>query len=225
VQDCGEQCVGSTPDPAAYYSCPTVATCNPTPVPLSQQVANPVVSFITDNNGVIVELPSVPDAGSPTATGALVFGIGTQSNNGLGSAVVLTTNPNTGNITVTYKGSTLDNSFIDSGSNLNYFDDNSIAPCQPPGLQGYYCPSSELTLSAINTGMNGVSSTVSFNVASAETIFNNNPSFKAFNNLAAQNPIGSSSFDFGLPFFYGRNVFFAIDGMNTSGGLGPYFAY
>jgi hypothetical protein len=33
------------------------------------------------------------------------------------------------------------------------------------------------------------------------------------------------TFDFGLPFFYGRNVFTAIEGKNTAGGLGPYFAY
>jgi Protein of unknown function (DUF3443) len=226
-QDCGGDCVGGTPDPALYYSCATAASCAPTPLDtLTQEVANPVASFTTDNNGVIVELPSVPDAGSLTVTGALVFGIDTESNNGLGSATVLTTDPNTGNITITYKGSAFDSSFIDSGSNLNYFDDNSISLCpDSSGLNGYYCPNSELSLSATNTGVNGVSSTVSFNVASAQTIFNNNPSFTAFNNLAAQNLVGSNSFDFGLPFFYGRNVFVAIDGMNTSGGMGPYFAY
>jgi hypothetical protein len=28
-----------------------------------------------------------------------------------------------------------------------------------------------------------------------------------------------------LPFFYGRNVFTAIEGQNTPAGLGPYVAY
>jgi hypothetical protein len=28
-----------------------------------------------------------------------------------------------------------------------------------------------------------------------------------------------------LPFFFGRNVFTAIEGRNTSGGMGPFVAY
>jgi len=30
---------------------------------------------------------------------------------------------------------------------------------------------------------------------------------------------------FGLPFFYGRTVYTALDGATTPGGTGPYFAY
>jgi hypothetical protein len=33
------------------------------------------------------------------------------------------------------------------------------------------------------------------------------------------------SFDFGLPFFYGRSVFTAIQGRSAGGFTGPYFAY
>jgi hypothetical protein len=35
----------------------------------------------------------------------------------------------------------------------------------------------------------------------------------------------SGMFDFGLPFFYGKNVYVAIDGRATPGGNGPYWAY
>jgi hypothetical protein len=75
-------------------------------------------------------------------------------------------------------------------------------------------------------GLNGTQSTVKFNIGDSTTLFNNNPSFTAFNNVAApsSDPL-KKTFDFGLPFFYGRNVFTAIEGMNTSGGMGPYFAY
>ena len=49
---------------------------------LAQQVQNPATLFAADNNGVIVELPavSVPET---SVSGSLVFGIGTQANNGL----------------------------------------------------------------------------------------------------------------------------------------------
>jgi hypothetical protein len=36
---------------------------------------------------------------------------------------------------------------------------------------------------------------------------------------------GTSYFDFGLPFFYGRTVFTAINGMPPGSATGPYFAY
>jgi hypothetical protein len=49
-----------------------------------------------------------------------------------------------------------------------------------------------------------------------------NRSNSALPNLAGPN---TGSFDFGLPFFFGRNVFTAIEGKSTSGGPGPYVAY
>jgi hypothetical protein len=36
---------------------------------------------------------------------------------------------------------------------------------------------------------------------------------------------GNKTFDWGLPFYYGRTVFTAIEGQNTSAGAGPYFAF
>jgi hypothetical protein len=224
LQDCGSLCV-SNANSGLYYLCPQGGTtCNQTTVTLAEQVVNPVGSFMTDNNGVIVELPSVPDAGAATATGALVFGIDTQSNNALGKAAVLTTDPQSGDISVTYKGTAFPNSFIDSGSNLNFINDSSISLCPSSSPAAtFFCPSSELHLTASNVGLNNMASTVSFNIANADTLFKNT-SFTAFNDVAAPNT-DPKSFDFGLPFFFGRNVFTAIEGKNTSGGLGPYFAY
>ena len=79
-------------------------------------------------------------------------------------------------------------------------------------------------MSATNIGLNNTQSVVNFKIGDANTLFNNNPTYAAFDNVAAPNP-DPQGFDFGLPFFYGRNVFTAIQGMNTSGGVGPYFAY
>jgi hypothetical protein len=71
---------------------------------------------------------------------------------------------------------------------------------------------------------NGISSTVSFSVANADTLTTSNATFTVFDDLAGPNP-DTTSFDLGLPFFLGRNVYTAIAGRNTSGGMGPYFAY
>ena len=95
-------------------------------VPLNQQVPNPVALFASDNNGVVFQLPAVPNGGSPAVNGSLVFGIGTQSNNGLGSATVLLvpdTGNNAGDIITSLNGQPYAQSFIDSGSNGYFFLD------------------------------------------------------------------------------------------------------
>ncbi len=43
--------------------------------------------------------------------------------------------------------------------------------------------------------------------------------------LAGPAFVGSTVFDWGLPFFYGRNVYAAVEQPRTPGGIGPYFAY
>ena len=233
VQDCGDTCANGTTEPIIYYACATGGgTCNATQVPLAEQASNPVASFTTDNNGVIVELPAIADGGSGTITGSLVFGIGTESNNGLGSATVLTTDNVYGYITTTYKNTQYTESFLDSGSNLIFLNDSTITTCtigsstsSTVGNNTFFCPTSELTLTAVNQGQNGTQSSVTFKIGDAQTELGNN-SFVAFENLGAPAFAGQNlTFDFGLPFFYGRHVFTAIDGMNTSGGTGPYFAY
>jgi hypothetical protein len=129
VEDCGTACTlpGSS-NPGLYYECPT-SGCVVTAESLSAQVANPVAFFATDNNGVIVELPAV-NGSAPTVNGSLVFGIGTQSNNGLGSATVYAVNSNA-DITTQFGNQQYPDSFLDSGSNGIFFLDTA----RTPGLQ------------------------------------------------------------------------------------------
>ena len=206
-------------DDGFYYTCPS-GTCAPIEPSLNEEVSNPVAFFATDNNGVVVVLPNVPAAGSTTLTGSLIFGIGTESNNALGSAMIYTLDPDTGNLSITFNNSTFSESFIDSGSNANYFVDSSIPTC----TSGFFCPSSTLSLSATVTGINNASTAVSFDVANADDLFNGNTSGVAFNNLAAPES-QTDSFDFGLPFFLGRSVYTAIADQSTPGGNGPYIAF
>ena len=59
------------------------------PSPDQLQVPNPVTLFATDNNGTIITLPSVADAGASDVTGSLIFGIDTESNNASGIETVV----------------------------------------------------------------------------------------------------------------------------------------
>ena len=221
AQDCGPQCVGST-SPQFYYSC-TAMTCQPTLVPLASQVSNPVSLFATDNNGSILELPSIPSEGALSASGSLIFGVDTQANNASGNETVLTVDPNFGYLTAVFNGQSLSQSFIDAGSNGNYFDSN-IAQCSAAGLSGFYCPTGTQNLTATMQGVNGMSATVNFTVSSAQVMFDNNPTFTALPELAGTNPL-PGSFDFGLPFYYGRRVFTVLEAQTTAAGAGPYIAF
>jgi len=228
-QDCGAACTDppSTPqdptdNPNLYYHCPS-SGCTAISEALSAQVQNPVVLFTTDNNGVIIELPA---ASGPelSLSGSLVFGIGTESNNGLNGATIYSVD-DYGNFITIYQHQTYNQSFLDSGSNGLYFLDSSqtgIPVCADADY--FYCPSSTDNLTATNEGASGTpSGTVSFSVANADTLFNNNPSATVFGQLGGPNSL--AGFDWGLPFFYGRNVYTAIYGQSTPGGTGPYWAY
>ena len=218
-QDCGIACtfVGSS-NPGLYYACSSLG-CQTAAEPLTQQVQNPVWLFPKDNNGAVIQLPAVPIGGALSASGALVFGIGTQTNNALGSATVLTVDAN-GNFTTVFGGRSYGSSYIDSGSNGIYFLDSAttgLPLC--PDTSDFYCPATLQTLSATNRGANGATSAVTFKVGNTDLL---NVNFSAFSEVAGPNPGG---FDWGLGFFFGRNVFTAIEGQGTSGGPGPYFAY
>lgn len=214
--DCRGYC--ATANNGLYYACDASSGCTGSSVDLGRQVQNPVSRFATDNNGVLLKMPAVAATGAASATGSLVFGIGTQANNALTAATVLKTDA-FGYITTTFKGYTYVNSFIDSGSNALFFpDDHSVPVCN-----GFYCPSATQTLTATNAGFgNAVTGTVTFSMANATRLFSDNPSFTAFSNLAGTYAGG---FDWGLPFFYGRSVFTAIEGKDTPAGPGPYYAY
>ena len=219
AQDCGPACASPVGNPGLYYECPS-SGCQPITEAMTQQVQNPVAMFPSDNNGVIIELPAV-SSGQPSITGSLVFGIGTQSNNALNGATVYAVN-SSGNFTTTFKGKSYPGSFVDSGSNGYFFlnsNTTSITACGSPN--GFYCPSNTQNLSATNEGANGNSGTVNFSVANADTLFSTNTNF-VFGDLGGP---GQSDFDWGLPFFYGRNVFTAIEGKSTPAGIGPYWAY
>jgi len=222
-------------DSASYFTCPA-SGCAAATVTSAQQLANPVAFFPIDNNGVVIQLPAISANGAGATSGSLIFGIGTQSNNGLGSARVVPLDTN-GNFTAFVSGvsGSFSSSFMDSGSNTYLLLDASRLTSLPmctadstfgpnSGITSFYCPASPVSISG-----NAGSVPFTITVANAKTLFSaNNFSNLAFNNLAAPStavPNGSDFVDLGLPFFYGRSVFTAIEGKSTPGGNGPYVAF
>lgn len=232
VQDCGTACVSQVV-PSTYYTCPTSATCVGAEAALTQQVSNPVAAFSTDNNGVIVEIAAVSSPGAATVSNpnaVLVFGIGTHANNALGSATVLPAD-SFAFVRATYSGTSGLNAALDSGSNVSYFSDNTIPACTG-SFSGLYCPVSTLNLSATLSGVSGSPATVAdFSVVNGVLAPIGTdaaiPGLAGPLNLVNAPPAGSEDieFDLGMPFFFGRNVFTAIEGASTPGGTGPFFAF
>ncbi|QCP47776.1 DUF3443 family protein [Trinickia violacea] len=214
-------CVNAAVSPA-YYTC-SGSTCTPTAVPAAQQVTNPVTQFATDNNGVILTLPAVSSGGNSSASGTLVFGIGTQSNNANTASNKFTTSA-FGDVNGTLNGSTVSQAFFDSGSNA-YFIDSSLAPSPlnsstslcTGSAKGFYCPPSTVSVPITVQSISGTGSvsSLSLSVANANSLFSSN-NF-AYNNLGG--PL-SGKLDIGLPFFYGRSVFYGY----ASGSQSPYVA-
>jgi hypothetical protein len=226
-QDCGPACASASP-PAIYFTCPT-AGCTPTEVAVSAQLQNPVWLFPQDNNGLSIVLPQIGATGAVSVSGNMIFGIGTQSDNALGTAQAQALD-DYGYFTTTYNGVAYTQSFIDSGSNGLFFLDSpttGLPDCASNSIaQGFYCPTSPVNFSAITSGPNPngagakVSVNVAFSIANALTLLSSPAT--AFNNVGGDMP---GAFDWGLPFFFGRSVFIGIEGQYTGTAVGPYWAF
>jgi len=223
-EDCGVDCAANSFN-GSYFTC-TTASCNATAVSTADiynQLKHPVPLFDSDSNGLLVDLPKVPSAGATRLDGWVIFGVNTQPNNQIAGTKVLSTDA-FGFITTSFAGQSLNRSFIDSGSNGLFFDSESIPACSSrSGAYGFYCPSVSINLSATLIGANAQSVSVDFSVSNAVTSISNTllavlPTISG--------PIGyARTFDWGLPFFYGRRVFIGIDGETSIQGGKPFYAF
>ena len=233
-EDCGTACAGTTRNPGMYFSCTSnrAGGCKPAVAPVNSQTRNPIASFPVDNNGVIIQLPSVPAGGLVSTTGMLIFGIGTQANNGLGSATVFTPVDAYDNIGTAFPvGGTKYTAFMDSGTNTLTFLDSAtsgLALCKQSGLTDFYCPAAPTPLNITVFGGNNQSAAVivsvadptrtAANVAVLDSIATEMPGFPSTNSSVPD-------FLWGLPFFFGRSVYTALENVDTPGGRGPFVAF
>lgn len=218
--------------PNVYYSCPSTGCTTaaaPVVVPAPQQVSNPISFFASDRNGFIIQLPTVsgPEA---SMVGTITFGIGTESNNSLANATIFTLDAND-NFTTSLNGQTYSSSSISSGSSAILFP-SSMPICIV--YTSFYCPSSTTSFAAAAQGATQGQATLDFSVDNASSLFSANASDAVFSTLGGPVPGAEScpanaacTFIWGLPFFYGRTVYAAIDGQPVPSGTpnAPWWAY
>jgi len=223
-QDCGSGCATSA-SLDQYFTCPG-GRCASVAVPLQLQVWNPVSAFSSsDTNGVVINLPPVGASGAASVNGSLIFGIGTQADNSIGSAQIFEVDQYGNFPQVVFNGvsytSPNNGSFIDSGSNAIFFSDaaslasTGIFECTGQYV-GYYCPASTLSFSVTVSGANHTQTAVSFSVANAANLIGSG--LAAFSNIGGDSGFGPSTdyVDLGIPFFFGRSVFVGMAGASTS---------
>ena len=238
--DCGPFCSQST-DAQMYFSCTGGASgsCKPITMPVADQTPNPIIKFLSDNNGSILSFPAAAQA-SGTLLGSLIFGIGTQANNQLAGRNVY--QPVVDNMPFPALGANIDGvasfAFLDSGTNAYAISQggtpgilnrspftqaiSGTAVCGQAG--GPYCPSQPVSLQIRLNSLLGTPSTY-------QSIQLANPAQALQDNLAVvpglafqDNPFPGYS-ALGLPFYFGRSVMTAIDGVGTPYGVGPYWAF
>ncbi len=228
--DCGSACARSVGNPGYYYACASAASCKATTVPETQQVRNPVAALPEDNNGVIIRLPALPEGGAAQVPGQMVLGIGTRDNNGLGNATILELDKYGEIATKFPAGGTEYASIIDSGSNGIFFLDaatSGLPMCTKAGFTDFYCPAATTSLNASIRSAMGTDLRIDFRVAN--TVKLNGACF-AFDDLGGAMPGFQSdpslpAFDWGLPFFFGRTIYTAIEQKSTPAGMGPFLAF
>ncbi|MDB5705633.1 MAG: Heavy-chain fibroin [Sphingomonas bacterium] len=237
--DCGSFCtVAGGASAAIYYDCPAggcgtvIARAANAAAPF-EQLPNPVAAFPADNNGTILTLPAVPQPGVASLTGTVTFGIGTQADNAVTAAHILPVTTSSshlgpGLLSATYNGKQLTQSFLDSGSNSYFFIDTSLNPCTDSALIAFYCPAAPLLLSPVLTATNGTTASGAFTLFSplnVDAAANVAPGLGINPTLVTPPLPFANSFDFGIPFFFGRSVYTAIEGRPAGGTQGPYLAF
>lgn len=196
--DCGNACFSGPI--TYYYQCLTVGQnnfCQNTLLQVSQLVWNPVALFPTDNNGVVFNIPAIPAGGAVNVQGSLYFGIGTESNNQLGSATLYDF-PLTAYLSTGAYGAGFDSGTPDFGL-LN----NGVFGFPTCGV--IYCPASPTALSVEIAGANGESTIL--DVVAADITPELNQGMTADYMYVGPSHSGNSV-TLGFSFFYGRRILY-----------------
>lgn len=245
TQDCGTYCAPGTLEPPSvlanfYYSCPTSTTCTPTTAALGSQASNPIALLNGGQvNGIVVSLPPIGEPGAASATGTLTLGVSTDAGTtppatarfyGLDSNALFSTQFNG----TSYLG------VVDSGTALYVFSDAALASCAVGASVELFCPASTSALSASFSEASdvlharGTSGTVGFFIQNYANVLNIDTvapdigtpcglylSGTCYTATATDTTQSLPFFIWGLPFYFGRTVYFVYPGAAAGSVLGP----
>jgi hypothetical protein len=215
INDCGSDCA-SYSDSNWYFSCSN-NSCQSIAMDTSDQLQNPIRYLDSGLDGYMISFPKVELNGASSLEGYLFLGSNAATH------LNVSTNPfSTDSSSGTFYMTASSNSYstlMDSGTNVYLLSssmDSSLTECSG-SYSGYFCPVSTLLLTL---GFD-FSFTAQINVTNLNQLSNN----LVLPDIAAA---GSDSFlILGLPFFYGRNIVFVLDGEYSSAynQTGPLIAF
>jgi hypothetical protein len=191
----------------------------------SQVVKNPVayLSNLTSRKGITIALPQIGNYGGYNAVGYMTFGV----NSAIVNSHIYPISPQ-GILPITMPTSVnelanIQYGFLDTGSNGLFFITPTLASYV---CNGWYCPPETLNFNATNLDVGNVPVPTEFSIINAYTLFNTT------NNNAASNlggriddPEFTPFIDYGLPFFFGKQVQICFDGSTCNGRAGPYWSF
>ncbi|MFO0584250.1 MAG: DUF3443 family protein [Anaeromyxobacter sp.] len=218
VEDCGATCAASS-GAGLYWRC-TSAGCTATAAPLASQVQNPVAALPDDGNGVVVSLPAVAAGGAASASGTLGIGIGTGT--GTPTAGTVLALDAYGEFATELSGASY-RAFVDTGSNGLFFTPPSSSPITAcsASYAPWFCPSSTRAFTAtVSSG--AASAAIDFQLGNFVSLWRSGNA--VFSEIGGD-AFGGGTFDWGLPFFLGRDVYVGIEGRASPLGTGPYVAF
>jgi Protein of unknown function (DUF3443) len=231
-----------------YYSCPSVVTtanpCALAAMPVPLQSFNPVAKMAAPyNNGVVLKMPAIPDTqiGAVTAAGELILGV--DANNlpmGAERVFLGVADASTDsflNIHTEFNNHLFAASYLDTGTNGLFFYDASMEACSSRTESYYwYCPpSTRKNLQAVlsdgdNAALHRVP--VNFQIANALVLFGTSNTASsslggAVNSLDPNAQLwvpNLTTFAWGMPFFYGKQVYLSI-WQQAGSENGPWYAW
>lgn len=220
-RDCGQQCI-TYPQNGLYYTC-TAGVCSYTAATV--QVQNPVALLPVDNNGIIIRLPTVPLNGAPSVNGSVILGIGTSTNN---VPPQVTTFPLSSTIQTTFNGTTMMSNVFTTVPYTLLPPTSNLPDCTSTTGSGFVCPTATVTTTATitaNVASNPATATINFSIANADTVLQTGNNVQAALVQDSTANGGSGGLMWGLPFFFGRDVYIGIEAQTSSLGVGPYLAF
>jgi hypothetical protein len=212
----------------AYYSC-GASGCSNIPTPSTDVLIKNVLALLPEhNNGYLIRLPEVPAEGAKSLDGQIILGIDTSENNRpspnlklIQAGVDPSESESWGEFYIETGGVKYSSAF-DTGTYSYSFPTTAIPTCEdsPTSL----CPSAPTSIPVdILNSSGAVTYSVNLSVANFDqlsstgnSVFNNNGEIWSYSVL------GRPSLILGMPFFYGRTIFFALNQKHTELGTGPW---